>query len=311
MAQVKQAIQKSLRFYDIGFNATDPVFRGFYHEKQRHVDDFDAILSRALSKGVQKMMITGDNVVNSREALKLANQHDSFTCTIGVHPCQAECFNKNPQGPEDYLHQLEALVLEGKKTGRVAAFGEFGLDYDRLHYAPAEVQKTYFEEQLKLAVKMQLPLFLHSRNAAKDFFEILEKYLPNLPKKGVVHSFTGTIEEMQQCVDHDLYVGVNGCSLKTPENVAVVKAIPLDKMLLETDAPWCEIRPSHAGHAFLDSKNVFDTCKKERFKEGCMVKGRNEPCNTVVVAEAVAKIKGIDLEELADKIWENSISLLG
>nr|BAA21418.1 HYPOTHETICAL 47.4KD PROTEIN IN SHP1-SEC17 INTERGENIC REGION [Schizosaccharomyces pombe] len=256
------------------------------------------------------MMITGDNVENSEEALNLATNYECFTSTVGVHPCQAQCFLRHSEGPEDYLVKLEALANKGKASGKVVAFGEFGLDYDRLHYAPADVQKMYFEEQLKVAVRVQLPLFLHSRNAENDFFAILEKYLPELPKKGVVHSFTGSIDEMRRCIEHGLYVGVNGCSLKTEENLEVVRAIPLEKMLLETDAPWCEVRPSHAGHQFLKTKLPFDSCKKERFKEGCMIRGRNEPCNTYIVAEIVAALKDISLEELSEQIWENSINLL-
>lgn len=93
--------------------------------------------------------------------------------------------------------------------------------------------KRWFQKQLDVAVRVQLPLFLHSRAAAKDFEEILFPRLPELPRGGVVHSFTGTLEEMQRLVEKGLYIGINGCSLKTEANLQVVKAIPLANILLE------------------------------------------------------------------------------
>ncbi len=120
----------------------------------------------------------------------------------------------------------------------VGAFGEIGLDYDRLYHATKEQQLKYFELQLDLAVKLQLPLFLHSRAASEDFERLLGLRLPQLPKKGLVHSFTGTIEEMNRLVAMGLDVGINGCSMKTEENLEVVKAVPLERLQIETDGPW-------------------------------------------------------------------------
>lgn len=119
-------------------------------------------------------------------------------------------------------------------------------DYDRLHFASAETQKRCFDLQLQMATKVRLPLFLHSRAAHKDFVDILRPYLNSLrPPEiqtdksspgsvGVVHSFTGTAEELHELLDLGLYIGVNGCSLKTQENLDVVKQIPLHRILLET-----------------------------------------------------------------------------
>lgn len=139
------------------------------------------------------------------------------------------------------LEELRDLALESKKSGHAVAFGEFGLDYDRLFLSSKEQQLKYFEAQLDLAVDIQLPLFLHSRAASEDFERLLAPRLPKLPKKGLVHSFTGTSEEMNRLVALGLDIGVNGCSMKTEENLEVVKAIPLDRIQIETDGPWvCE-----------------------------------------------------------------------
>ena len=158
--------------------------------------------------------------------------------TVGVHPCSAHIFDSYEGGPEALLHELESLALEAKDAGHATAFGEIGLDYDRFYLCGKEQQLKYFEAQLEVAVKVQLPLFLHSRAASDDFQRLLVPRLSKLPKKGLVHSFTGTIEEMERLVAMGLDIGVNGCSMKTEENLQVVRAIPLERMQIETDGPW-------------------------------------------------------------------------
>ena len=108
----------------------------------------------------------------------------------------------------------------------------------------------YFERQLDLADKFWLPLFLHCRSAHDDFIEILTKNKDKI-KGGVVHTFDGTLEQAKKLIDMGLYIGINGCSLKTEANLKVAAAIPNDKIMIETDSPWCEIRKSHAGNYFL------------------------------------------------------------
>ena len=151
-------------------------------------------------------------------------------------------FDSHPSGPHTLLSMIEILAQDSKAAGTATAFGEFGLDYDRLCHAPKETQLKYFEAQLEVAVNVQLPLFLHSRAAHEDFVRLLKKVLgeklEKIEKGGLVHSFTGTVEEMQELVALGLHVGVNGCSMKTEENLEVVKAIPLDRLQIETDGPW-------------------------------------------------------------------------
>ncbi|EAA27581.3 deoxyribonuclease tatD [Neurospora crassa OR74A] len=299
--------------------------------------------------------------------------------------------------------------------GGLIAFGEFGLDYDRLHYCSRTIQLHSFRAQLSLAASLtpQLPLFLHSRAAHRDFVDCLkEAFGPNLErleKGGVVHSFTGTLEEMQELMDLGLFIGVNGCSFKTDENCAVVKQIRLDRIMLETDGPWCEVRGGHEGWKYLvkyharerevrekaeeearkkkeeeeeaakaladvsingngtevevgnggtpdisgtstpnnpsgqqqqqpgqkrerrkkqpqpppqpkKNKNAkkesdvperFKVVKKEKWEEGAMVKGRNEPCTIERIAIIVAEIKGISVEEVCEAAWRNTVKVFG
>lgn len=235
------------------------------------------------------------------------------------------------------------------------AFGEFGLDYDRLHYCSAAIQRHSFTAQLTLAasLKPQLPLFLHSRAAHRDFVSALKaafgESLEKLERGAVVHSFTGTVEEMKELSELGLYIGVNGCSFKTEENCAVVKEIPLNRIMLETDGPWCEVRPSHEGWKYLIEKppisetndasssgtatpnssakpqrppkkqqkkepmvpERFPVVKKEKWQEGAMVKGRNEPCMIERVGKIVAGIKDIEVEVVCEAAWDNAVRVFG
>lgn len=199
------------------------------------------------------------------------------------------------------LAALKKLAIDSKAAGHTVAFGEIGLDYDRLFLTPKDQQLKYFEAQLDIAVELQLPLFLHSRAAAEDFERLLGSKLPQLPKKGLVHSFTGTMEEMKRLIDLGLDVGVNGCSLKTDENIEVVREMPLERIQIETDGPWCEMRPSHASAKFIgDAPPLPKSVKKEKWAKGCMIKARNEPCAIPRVAYAIANIKGISVEEVCE-----------
>ncbi|PVI07795.1 deoxyribonuclease tatD [Periconia macrospinosa] len=297
----------------IGINFTDPIFRGEYHGKQRHEDDFEDVIQRGLDAGCKKFMVTGSDLKESEHAVEIAKAHPGLCyATIGVHPCSAKLFDEYPGGPSALLTALKDLAISSKTSGTAVAFGEIGLDYDRLYLTPKDQQLKYFEAQLSIAVDVQLPLFLHSRAAAEDFERLLGARLGELPKRGLVHSFTGTIEEMRRLVDLGFDIGINGCSMKTEENISVVRAVPLSNIQIETDGPWCEMRPSHASAAYLkDAPPLPKAVKKEKFVKGAMVKGRNEPATIPHVAYAIAGIKGISVEEVCDAAWKNSIKMFG
>ena len=131
-----------------------------------------------------------------------------------------------------------------------------------------------------------------------------------MPAGGVVHSFDGSAEERDAILALGLYIGVNGCSLKTEENLEVVKGVPGDKLLLETDCPWCDIRPSHAGHKMIKTRfEGWPQVDKKKWKEGCVVKGRNEPHNIRQVLEVVAAVREEDPETLADTVYNNTLKV--
>lgn len=134
--------------------------------------------------------------------------------------------------------------------------------------------------------------------------------------RGVVHSFTGTLAEALELIELGFFIGVNGCSLKTEENLSVVEGIPLGSIMIESDCPWCEIRPSHASSRHLvdmppDLRGVYMTTmvKKEKFVPGKGVKGRNEPNSTGQVAWVVSKVKQTSVEEVARVTTENALNM--
>lgn len=131
---------------------------------------------------------------------------------------------------------------------------------------------------------------------------LLGERLPKLPKGGLVHSFTGTVEEMKGLVALGLDIGVNGCSLKTEENVEVVRQIPLERLQIETDGPWCEMRPSHASAKFLKEGKVPEVpkaVKKERWVKGAMVKGR--------YVVSLCSVGGVVADELQERARDDPV----
>ncbi|KAK3683910.1 hypothetical protein B0T22DRAFT_384851 [Podospora appendiculata] len=201
-----------------------------------------------------------DESQSEGEADESATAADQHTPVCGPDPSKPVIDGEgiDPVKTATIISDLRTLISSARADSpSLVAFGEFGLDYDRLHYCSKEVQLHSFSEQLALAASLtpQLPLFLHSRAAHADFVRLLKaafgERLERLDKGGVVHSFTGTADEMRELMDLGLYIGINGCSFKTAENCAVVKEIHLDRLMLETDGPWCDVRPSHEGWKFL------------------------------------------------------------
>ena len=303
-----------LRYADVGINLGDPIFRGVYHGRKSHEDDLEQVVQRALDIGCTKFMITGSDLKESAHAVDLAKQFPGKCyATVGVHPCSTKEFEKKgTDGAHEVLTRLRDLVTNARDSGQAVAFGEIGLDYDRLFLSPKETQLKYFEAQLDLATDLQMPLFLHSRACHEDFKSLLQPRLNQLPKRGLVHSFTGTIAEMHELVAMGFDIGINGCSMKTEENIAVVKEVPLERLQIETDGPWCEMRPSHASSKYLaGAPELPKAVKREKWQKGLMIKGRNEPVGIAQVAHAVANIKEVGVEELCDIAWKNSTKMFG
>jgi TatD DNase family protein len=308
-------LPQTARFIDIGVNLLDSQYQGIYNDKSKHPADVYEVLERAKSCGVVKNIVTAGTLAESHEALAFVRDaaaskgFDQLFTTVGVHPTRASDLGGSDAAlVAQLMAGLRACIADGKADGRVVALGECGLDYDRLHFCTKEAQQVGFALQLDLAAEARLPLFLHNRNTGGDFLRTVEANIGKIPCGGVVHSFDGDIEEMLALCALGLHIGINGCSLKTEENLAMVREIPLDRLMLETDAPWCGIKPSHAGSKFL--KSVFPRQKNDKFQPGWgMVKDRNEPCTMVSVLEVVAAARDCDPIELADAVYANTEKL--
>ena len=254
---------------DIGINLTDSAFSA----------DLPLVVEAARAAGVTTLILTGTDLKNSRLALKLCEEwNDGFYCTAGVHPHYAKEWH------EQHDDALRTLARHPK----VVAIGETGLDFNR-NLSPPETQKTVFEKQLNLAVETGLPLFLHERDALADQVVLLKKYRDRIAG-GAAHCFTGTADALRAYLALDLYVGITGwiCDERRGLHLReLVREIPLNRLLLETDGPYLLPRD-------LDPK------PKSR---------RNEPRYLPHIAQAVADCLGISAAELADITTANARTL--
>ena len=140
---------EAMRFIDIGANLLDPMFRGEYGGKPAHDGDLDAVLDRAWAAGVERIIVTAGSLAEARAVLELCERHERLFATVGVHPTRCGSFDEDPDGPESHLLKLIEVAQEGIARGKVVAVGECGLDYARLHFCEAEVQRKYFAMQFR------------------------------------------------------------------------------------------------------------------------------------------------------------------
>lgn len=199
-------------------------------DSHAHYDDgwFDAdrdeLLASLPSKGVCGIVNNSVDLNNAKRVIELAEKYDFMYAAVGVHP-------ENLEGlPDDMLTQLAALTGHPK----VVAIGETGLDYHR--DIPREEQRRVFEEQLRLSLELKMPIVVHDREAHGDVFDLLRKYRPN----ALVHCFSGSVELMREAVRLGCVISLGGVVTfkNARHSVEVAREIPLDRLLLETDAPY-------------------------------------------------------------------------
>ncbi len=203
---------------DIGINLTHRSFDR----------DREAVIARGVAAGVTTLVITGTSAPDSQRAADLARATRSLS-TAGVHPHHAsDCDDRT-------IATLRTLAAEP----HVVAIGECGLDFNR-DFSPREVQERWFEAQLELAAELRLPVFLHERDAADRMLAILARHRPRLVG-GVVHCFTGTRATVEQYLALDLHIGITGWICDERRGASLVEAagaIPLDRLMVETDGPF-------------------------------------------------------------------------
>ena len=256
---------------DIGVNFSNSRF-----DKDRR-----EVLERAREAGVEKLILTGTSVSESEAVVELCDQFsDSFPnmlyATAGIHPHDAKALNK------ESMSILKALAA----NPCVVAIGEMGLDFNRNFSTPAQQEKA-FEAQLELAAELQLPVFLHERDAADRQLQILRTYRDHLVD-AVTHCFTGTREALYGYLDLDMHIGVTGwvCDdRRGTELQGLVADIPFERLMVETDAPY------------LLPKTMSEPPKGKR----------NEPAFLPWVISKIAEHRNESAEELAQQTSDNSL----
>ncbi|WP_411678220.1 TatD family hydrolase [Caproicibacter sp.] len=203
------------------------IFDSHAHYDDEAFDaDRDGLLASLPEKGVCHVVDCGADLVSSRKAISLAARYGYFSAAAGIHP---ECAK---DVPADWQTQLEELLADS----HIVAVGEIGLDYHFEENAPRDVQRDIFEKQILLANKLRLPVIVHDRDAHGDTMELLRRHRP----AGVIHCFSGSVEMAAEAVRLGMYLGVGGSvtfkNARVP--VEVVKSLPRDRLLLETDCPY-------------------------------------------------------------------------
>lgn len=247
------------------------------------IDKASEVVTAAQAANVSRLVLIGTSLATSAQAHKLARTYPGCVSTAGVHPHDAAEVSQNHP---DFIAQLHDLA----QSPAVRAIGECGLDYNR-NYSPPEIQRQVFAAQLELAVELQLPVYLHERDAINDQLDILDRYLDRLPA-AVAHCFTGTAYELAAYQERGLYIGVTGWVCDERRGAELQAAVPHihpEKLLLETDAPY------------LMPRTIRPRPKSRN----------NTPANLLWIAEQVAALRDCSLPELAKLTTDNAQRLFG
>lgn len=245
-----------------------------HYDDEQFLPDREELLSRILpEKGVCGILNMGTTLETCRDTIAMTKRYPYIYGAVGIHP---ECAKDLPQG---WLKEIEACAAEEK----IVAIGEIGLDYHWLDACPKEEQKQVFTAQLELADRLGLPVCIHDREAHGDMMDFMRAYRP----KGVMHCFSGSVELSREVIRLGLYIGIGGVvTFKNARHCVEVAAdMPLERLLLETDAPYMAPVP-------LRGK-------------------RNDSSLIAHVAERIAEIRGITAEEVRHASLENTRRLFG
>ena len=232
-------------------------------------DDFDQVLANAREAGLTKIVNIGTDLKSSQNSVELASEHDDIFAVIGFHPHDAK----------HYSDQAEAQLRELANNFKVVAIGEVGLDFYRDN-SPRDIQREVFIRQIALAKELGLPLVLHIRDAYEEAIDILiaeEAFKTNVN----LHCFLGTKKDATRALDYGFYLSFGGIlTFKNSHLPELVKDVPLDRILLETDAPYLTPHPFRGK--------------------------RNEPARVALVYEKLSEVMQIELKELEEKIDSNA-----
>lgn len=246
------------------------------HFKDYGIDP-DLVIDGARNAGVNKLVCVGCDLDSSVLAIEFVQNRPNCWASIGIHPHEAKSYQLEPKLLEDF-----AMLASGLK---VIAIGECGLDYYYMN-SPITAQKEVFRYQIELAITHDLPLIFHVRDAFDDFWAIISEYKGETIK-GVVHSFSDTLGNMKKAIENRFYIGLNGIVTFSSkrEQIEAFEQVPLDRLLIETDAPYLTPVPYRG-----------NICKPE---------------HVVTTAKILANLKGVELEDIAQATTRNAERLFG
>lgn len=244
-----------------------------HYDDEDFNEDREEVIKEIQEAGVVGVLNCGSTLEGARMSLKLAEEHDVFFAAVGIHPEYADKLN------DDVLREIKEMAQNKK----VKAIGEIGLDYYWEENPPREIQKEAFRKQMALAEELQLPVVIHDREAHEDTLMIIREF-PQV--RGVVHCFSGSVEFARQCLKEGYYIGITGVvTFKNAKKIVeVIKEVPMDKLLVETDCPYMAPTP------FRGKRNRSDYIP--------------------YILEEMAKIKEVTIEEICDKTRQNVGDLL-
>lgn len=247
-----------------------------HYDDKRFKEDKAELLSLMPQNKVGYIVNAAADMTSSNEGIRLAEKYPFIYTAVGVHPHNVDHLDKD-NGGKAVLDRLEQLT----KNPKVVAIGEIGLDYYYEH-SPREVQRIWFNRQMELAKKVELPIIVHSRDAAQETFDMIQA---SGLKSGVIHCFSGSAEMAKEYIKLGFYIGIGGTLTfnNARKTVEVIEQIPLASVLIETDAPYLTPVP-HRGK-------------------------RNDSTYLIHVAEKIAQIKNISLEEVARITTHNAKDL--
>lgn len=280
---------------DIGANLNNGAFK---------LHEMDDIVQRSKEAGLQKIIVTGTSIENSRQALQLARNYEKFLhCSAGIHPHDAKHFNSESEFELEKLAQNEECVC----------IGECGLDFNR-NFSPRDDQLRAFDVQVELACKLEKPLFVHEREAHKELLEILTKPSRCKPlPPTVIHCFTGSWPEAKAYLDAGFYIGLTGFLWKDRLTDGVQYMLkngllPLNRLLLETDAPFMypNVMAKKGKNRLPDQiKEKLTPIGDHYLRTYCSFE-RNEPCSLVTTCELIAAFMDKDPQVVASATTENA-----
>lgn len=257
---------------------THPIIETHFHLDMLKDHAREDIVNKCLQHNIEKMITISTSERNLDEVISIAQTFPNIYCTQGLHPHDGKEWNESVRD-----HIIRNLI-DPHKNKKIVAIGEIGLDY---YYSksPREEQLKAFEEQLQMAVNYNLPVVVHTRDADEDTMAILKNFNSSLKRKGVVHSFTSSLELAQFAIREGFYLGFNGIiTFKNAENVReALKITPLEKILLETDAPFLTPDPYRGVE--------------------------NAPYYLPFIAEKIAEVKAVSLEDVLTNSYRNSLAL--